>query len=164
MKKKDKINWENKVENILKSIEITEEDFKRSRATSLIHKKVLDAVGNEWNISREPVMEEIGFQMDFVGRVFPRHGKIELAMEVDIWNKPLRNWVKLLDINATTKIWIYLCREKNRAIDRIQEARKEFRKLALLRREDKTNEVVIFMKVSGERDVKKYYLSQQNTE
>ena len=159
MNKKDEINWEDKVENILKSIEITEADFKRSGATSSIHAKVLDAVRDEWSKSKQPVMEERAFQIDFVGRSFPRHGKIELAIEVDTWHKPLGNWVKLLDINATSKIWIHICREKDRANERIQAALKEFRKLAQYRSKDKTNNVVIFMKVSGERDVKKHSLN-----
>lgn len=164
MKKKNEINWEDKLANILKNIKITEDDFKRSGASSLIHTKVLDAVRDEWCKSKEPVMEERAFQIDFVGRSFPRHGKIELAIEVDTWHKPLGNWVKLLDINATTKMWIHICRDKDKAYERIQEALKEFRKLAQYRSENKTNNVVVFMKVSGESDVKKHYLFEEVSE
>ena len=158
MKKNTEINWEVKVEDILKNIKMTEEDFRRSGATSTIHARVLDAVQNEWNKIKQPVIDERAFQIDFVGRNFPRHGKIELAIEVDTWYKPLGNWVKLLDINALAKIWIYICKEKARAQGRYQEALKEFRKLAEYRKEDKKNNVVIFMKVAGESDVKKEWL------
>jgi hypothetical protein len=83
---------------------------------------------------------------------------------VDTWHKPLANWVKLLDINAVAKMWIYICREKERANERLQEALGEFQKLAGYRREDKTNNVVIFMKVAGESDVKKCYLFEEISE
>jgi len=155
---KEEINWEATVENILGSIEIAEEDFRRSGAMSTIHARVLDTLRDEWSKCKEPVMEEKAFQIDFVGRSFPRHGKIELAIEVDTWHKPLGNWVKLLDINATTKMWVYICRERGKANERLQGALREFQRLARYRGEDKTNNVVIFMKVAGESDVKKAYL------
>lgn len=112
-------------------------------------------------LHKEPVMEERAFQIDFVGRSFARHGKIELAIEVDTWYKPLGNWVKLLDVSATVKMWIYVCREKDRANERLQEALREFRKLARYRGEDEANNVVIFMKVAGEAGVRKHYLFEE---
>ena len=159
MKEKAKINWEEKIENILKNIKITEDDFRRKGATSTIHSKILEDIQDEWNKCKEPVFEERAFQIDFVGRSFARQGKIELAIEVDTWFKPIGNWVKLLDINAPNKVWIYVCREKDKAESNLQIALREFRKLAKLRCEDKTNNVTIFMKVSGKTDgIKKHYL------
>lgn len=161
MAKEKEINWEEKVEDILKHTKFTEADFKRSGATSTIHARVIEALRDEWSKCKEPVMEERAFQIDFVGRSFARHGKIELAIEVDTWHKPIGNWVKLLDINAVFKIWIHICKEKDRADERLQEALKEFRKLARYRGEDETNNVVIFMKVAGESDARKYYLFEE---
>lgn len=152
------INWEEKIENILKGIQITDEDFRRKGATSEIHSRILDAIQDEWNKSKMPVLEERAFQIDFVGRTFPRHGKVELAIEVDTWFKPTGNWVKLLDINSANKVWIYICKEKDKAQKYFEDAIKRFRKLANLRKEDKTNNVTLFMKVANEKGIKKTYL------
>ena len=83
-----------------------------------------------------------------------------MAIEVDTWFRPIGNWVKLLDINALEKIWIYLCGEKEetRADENFENAVKEFRRLAKLRREDKTNNVVIFMKAVSKPRIEKQYL------
>jgi hypothetical protein len=151
-------NWEEKVEKILEGIKITESDFKRKGASSEIHARILEAVQDEWNKCRNPVFEERAFQIDFVGRTFSRHGKVELAIEVDTWWKPTGNWVKLLDINSANKIWIYVCREKDKASKQFESAVKNFRKLAKLRGEDNANNVTLFMKVADERDVKKFRL------
>jgi len=157
MEKKD-IKWEEKIENILRSTEISDEDFRRRGATSTIHARILEALEEEWNNCRQPVLEERAFQIDFVGRTFARHGKVELAVEVDTWFKPTGNWVKLLDINATNKFWIYVCRETDKADIHFEDAIKEFRKLATLRKEDKSNNVTIFMKVPGKAEIEKRYL------
>ena len=151
-------NWEEKVEKILEGIKITESDFKRKGASSEIHARILEAVQDEWNKCRNPVFEERAFQIDFVGRTFSRHGKVELAIEVDTWWKPTGNWVKLLDINSANKIWIYVCREKDKASKQFESAVKNFRKLAKLRGEDNANNVTLFMKVADEKDVKKFRL------
>lgn len=161
MNREQETNWEVEVEGILKSIEIAEADFRRSGATSSIHARVLDALRDRWSECKEPVMEERAFQIDFVGRSFARQGKIELAIEVDTWHKPLGNWVKLLDVTATAKMWIYVCREKDRANERLQGALREFRTLARYRGEDETNNVVIFMKVAGEAGVRKHHLFEE---
>lgn len=155
---KEKINWEEKIETILKNIKISEKDFRRKGATSTIHSRILEDIQDEWNKCKGPVLEEKAFQIDFVGRNFARHGKIELAIEVDTWFKPIGNWVKLLDINAPNKIWIYICKEKAKADNNFKTAIKQFRKLAKLRGEEKTNNVTIFMKVSGRIDIKKIHL------
>lgn len=158
MKEKEKINWEEKIGALLKSVKISEDDFRRKKASSAIHDRILEAIQDKWNKVKSPVLEEKAFQIDFVGRSFARHGKIELAIEVDTWYKPIGNWVKLLDINAPNKMWIYVCREKAKADENFKNALKEFRKLAKLRREDKTNNVTIFMKAVGRTDIKKQYL------
>ena len=155
------LNWEEKIENVLKSIEITDEDFRRKRATSEIHSRILEATDDEWNRSRTPRFEERAFQIDFVGRTFPRHGKIELAIEVDTYYKPTGNWVKLLDINSDNKIWIYVCREKDKASKYFEDGTKQFRRLAMLRKEDKTNNVTLFMKVAGKKPVVKRHLFEE---
>ncbi len=160
MKEKEKINWEEKIGALLKSVKISEDDFRRKKASSVIHDRILEAIQDEWNEVKGPVLEEKAFQIDFVGRSFARHGKIELAIEVDTWHKPTGNWVKLLDINAPSKMWIYVCRWKAKADENFKNALKEFRKLARLRCEDKTNNVTIFMKAVGRTDIKKQYLSQ----
>jgi hypothetical protein len=154
----EEISWEDRIEKILKNIEITDEDFKRKGATSEIHSRILDAIDDDWNKSRTPRFEERAFQIDFVGRSFARHGKIELAVEVDTWFKPTGNWVKLLDINSVDKIWIYVCKEKDKARKYFEDAIKQFRRLATLRNEGKTNNVTIFMKVTGEKAVIKKHL------
>ena len=151
-------DWEEVIENVLKNIKITEADFKRKGATSEIHDRVLEGIEDEWNKSRSPSFEERAFQIDFVGRTFPRHGKVELAIEVDTWWKPTGNWVKLLDITARKKVWIYLGKEKEKAQKHFENAIKNFRKLAKLRREDNTNNVTIFMKVADEKIVRKRHL------
>jgi len=152
------ISWEEKIENILKGIKITDKDFKRTGATSSIHSRILDAIQDEWNRTKTPVIDERAFQIDFVGRTFARHGKVELAIEVDTWFKPTGNWVKLLDINSPNKIWIYVCKEKDKAQKYFKEAIKRFRKLADLRKEDKTSNVTLFMKVADGKDVEKTHL------
>jgi len=152
------INWEDKIEEILKNIEITEGDFKRKGATSLIHSKILEAVDDEWNKYRTPRIEERAFQIDFVGRTIERYGRIELAIEVDTWFKPIGNWVKLLDINSESKIWIYVCREKEKAEKYFEDAIKRFRKLSNLRNEEKINNVTLFMKVADKKVIVKRHL------
>jgi hypothetical protein len=150
--------WEERIEKILESITITEGDFKRKGASSEIHARILEVVQDEWNKCRSPVFEERAFQIDFVGRTFSRHGKVELAIEVDTWWKPTGNWVKLLDINAVNKIWIYVCREKDKASKYFENAVKDFRKLAKLRGEDNTNNITLFMKVADQKTVYKHHL------
>ena len=81
-----------------------------------------------------------------------------MAIEVDTWWKPTGNWVKLLDIIAVNKIWIYVCREKDKASKHFGRALKNFRKLAKIRGEDDTNNVTLFMKVADQKTVKKYHL------
>ena len=151
-------DWEEKVEKILEGTKITESDFKRKGASSEIHARILEAVQDEWNRCRNPVFEERAFQIDFVGRTFSRHGKVELAIEVDTWWKPTGNWVKLMDINSTNKVWIYVCREKDKASKQFESAVKNFRKLAKLRGEDSANNVTLFMKVADEKTIKKFRL------
>lgn len=157
MKEKEKINWEKRIEVSLKNIGICEADFRRRGATSDIHKKILEAIQEEWN-KVKPAFMERAFQIDFVGRSFAQHGKIELVIEVDTWWNPIGNWVKLLDINAPDKMWIYITREEAKADENFQNAIKEFRRLAKLRGEDKTNNVTLFMKAAGKTDIKKQYL------
>jgi len=152
----EKINWEEVIERILKTVEANPEQFSKKKASSSIHSIVLEEIRNEWN-KYHPTFEEKTQLIDFVGRTFSRHGKVELAVEVDTWHKRADSWVKLLDISASNKFWIYLCRDKERAEEFFNEAVKEFRELAKLRREDKSNNVTIFMKVAG-GDVKKTYL------
>jgi hypothetical protein len=149
MQEKERTDWLATIERILTDAKITEDDFKKKGATS-VHSRILESLQEEWSRLKEPVFEERAFQIDFVGRTFPRHGKIELAVEVDTWFKPSGNWVKLLDINARDKVWIYLSREKEKAQSNFQTAISEFRRLAKVRGEDKVNNVTIFMKVSGE--------------
>jgi len=156
--KKEKINWGREIEIILKNVKITEEDFKRRGATSAIHSRILDDIREIWERYKGPAFEERAFQIDFVGRGFPRYGKIELAIEVDTWFKPSGNWVKLLDINATDKFWIYICREKDKSEKNLQIALKEFRRLAKARAESKSNNIMIFMKVSDKIKIEKHYL------
>ena len=128
-------DWDGIIQKVLENTKINEADFKRKGATSEIHDRILEAIGDEWNKCRSPSFEERAFQIDFVGRTFPRHGKVELAIEVDTWWKPTGNWVKLLDITAEKKIWIYLCKEKEKAQNYFNNALKNFRKLAKLRGE-----------------------------
>jgi hypothetical protein len=156
MMSEEKINWEESIERILKTVEAKPEQFRKKKAFSSVHSIVLEEIRNEWN-KYHPTFEEKTQLIDFVGRTFPRHGRIELAVEIDTWHKRADSWVKLLDINASNKFWIYLCRDKERSEEFFNEAVKGFRELAKLRREDKTNNVTIFMKVAG-GDVKKTYL------
>lgn len=151
-------SWEEKIEKILENVKIVESDFKRRGASSEIHTRILESVMDEWNKCRNPVFEERAFQMDFVGRTFSRHGKIELAIEVDTWWKPIGNWVKLLDINSANKIWIYICREKEKALKQFEGSIKNFRKLAKLRGENDANNVTLFMKVADGKGVQKSHL------
>jgi hypothetical protein len=150
MQKEERLDWPATIERILKDTKITEDDFRKKGATSVIHSKILESLEDRWMRSKAPVLEERGFQIDFVGRSFARHGKIELAVEVDTGFKPTGNWVKLLDISAKDKVWIYVCRQREKAESNLETALTEFRRLARLRHEDKANNVTIFMKVSGE--------------
>ena len=56
------IDWEVKIEKILKDVAITDEAFKRKGATSAIHSKILDAIDDEWNKTGIPRFEERPFQ------------------------------------------------------------------------------------------------------
>jgi len=152
------MTWEDKIENILETINFTDEDFKRKGATSEIHSRILEAIDDEWNRTSIPRFEERAFQIDFVGRTFARHGKMVLAIEVDTYFKPTGNWVKLLDINSENKIWIYVSKERDRANSDFESAVKQFRKLAKLRNEDENNQVIIFMKVAEQKGVIKRHL------
>ena len=51
-------------------------------------------------------------------------GKIELAVEVDTWWRPIRSWLKLLDVRAASKMWIYVPpkRDFGRADKRFEDA------------------------------------------
>ena len=152
----EKINWEEVIERILTNLEVKPEQFRKKKASSSAHSLVLEAIKDEWNRYR-PTFEEKTQLIDFVGRRFSRHGQIELAVEIDIRHKKANSWTKLLDINASNKFWIYLCRDKEKAEEFFNEAVKQFRAIAGLRKEDKSNNVTIFMKVA-DGDVKKTYL------
>jgi len=157
MAKQGELSWEERVENVLRATKITEVDFKEKGSSSL-HERILDALKEEWNKCRTPVLQETAFQIDFVGRISPGYGKMELTVEVDTWFKPIRNWIKLLDINASNKIWVYLCREKDKATAHLEDGIKEFRKLARLREENKDNNITIYMKVADEKELVKRHL------
>jgi len=152
----EKINWEEKIERILTNLEVKPEQFRKKKAFSSVHSIVLEEIRNEWN-KYHPTFKEKTQLIDFVGRTFPRHRKIELAVEIDTWHLSDNSWVKLLDVNALNKFWIYLCRDKEKAEEFFNEAIKEFRELAKLRKEDKSNNVTIFMKIAG-GEMKKTYL------
>ncbi len=152
------VNWDEKIEEILKTINIEENDFKKIKGTSQVHEKIIEAIEEEWGKYRQPILKEKKQFLDFVGRHQPQYGKIELVVEVDTWHKQLDSWRKLLDINAKKKIWIYLAKNPKKADENFEEALKEFRKLAKIRGEDMSNNVTIFMKVQGRQEVKKCYL------
>jgi len=150
MPKAAQASWQARIENILRNTKITEEDFRRKGGASTVHSRILESIEEEWNQTKQPVYEEKGFQIDFVGRTFSRHGKIELAVEVDTWWRPTGNWVKLLDINAPDKVWVYVCKDEEKAKRNLENALGQFRRLAKLRGEKKINNVTILMKVAGQ--------------
>jgi len=152
------VNWDEKVEEILKMMNIDENDFKRIKGASQVHEMIIEAIEEEWSKHRQPIFKEKKQLLDFVGRQIPHYGKIELVVEVDTWHKPSDNWRKLLDINAKKKIWVYLAKNPKEADENFEEALREFRKLAKIRGEDKSNNVTLFMKVPGRQEVKKRYL------
>ncbi|MEM2819136.1 MAG: hypothetical protein QXK19_05340 [Nitrososphaerota archaeon] len=152
------VDWDEKVEEVLKTMNIEEDDFKRIKGASQVHKKIIEAIEEEWNKHRQAIYKEKKQLLDFVGRQAPQYGKIELAVEVDTWHKPSDNWRKLLDICAKKKIWIYLARNPKEADDNFEEALKEFRKLAKIRGENESNNVTMFMKVPRRQEVKRRYL------
>ncbi|MEM3952766.1 MAG: hypothetical protein QXP74_05095 [Nitrososphaerota archaeon] len=152
------VNWDEKIEEILKTINIEENDFKKIKGTSQVHEKIIEAIEEEWGKYRQPIFKEKKQLLDFVGRQTPQYGKIELVVEVDTWHKPSDNWRKLLDICAKKKVWIYLAKNPKEANENFEEALREFRKLAKIRGEDKSNNVTIFMKVPGQQEVEKRYL------
>jgi len=160
----EKLDWEKIIEEILGRIQVSEDYFKRKGATSEIHNRVVEAIRNEWTKRRRPSIEERAFKIDFVGRTFDRYGKVELAVEVDTWWKRYGSWVKLLDINAEKKIWIYICKDMEKSEDYFVRALSSFRELAELRKEDITNNVTIFMKVAGKEGVKKAHLWEKEGE
>jgi len=98
------------VNDVLESIEITDEDLNRTRAKSesVAHRKIIEAFCNEWNrrFRVYPQSDFEGMKIDFLGRQNAL-GRILLAVEVDTTDKD-RSWLKLADINAVCKIWVRL--------------------------------------------------------
>jgi hypothetical protein len=99
-----------KIEKLLKSLEITNEDFREKGTTGgqkRAHEKVVDALRGMWRDKYGFIEERAKMNIDFVGRE-KSHGKIIIAVEVDTgWNRPV-NWLKLCDVRAANKAWIYV--------------------------------------------------------
>ena len=55
-------------------------------------------------------------------------------------------------------MWIYVCKEKDKANTYFEDAIKQLRKLANLRKEDESNNITLFMKVADKKGVKKKHL------
>ena len=89
-----------------------------------IHDKILKLLQNSLEGHFRPKLGDYG--IDLVIREDGKYpwGKIELAVEVDTWWRPVRSWLKLLDVRAAGKMWIYvpLKRDFDRADKRFEEA------------------------------------------
>lgn len=154
------------IKELLEKLEINEEDFKgKSGAVKKAHKKVTDAIltawreTNGWGTAKAAFTPKGGtYGIDVIGRDWER-GRIVLAVEVDTWFRAYGSWMKLADIRAANKIWVYLTNDK-RAQENFEEAISEINALLKARSEDKATfgNFVAFMKTPHELQMKEISL------
>ncbi len=109
------------VKELLDGLKIIDEDFKEKglarRGEKRAHEAVIDALEKMWRGKYGFVKEEAKLNIDFIGRE-KMYGKIVLATEVDTYWDATRNWLKLCDVRADYKAWIYIDSDKDwRGID-----------------------------------------------
>jgi hypothetical protein len=104
----EKSEWLEKIINKIKDIVLESEDFKKKgiskKSVSLAHEKITDML--EELMEYDPWSKRYG--IDFINREERAYGKIRLAVEVDSWWRPHGSWMKLADIRAENKLWIYI--------------------------------------------------------
>jgi hypothetical protein len=100
-----------KIEKLLKSLVITNEDFREKGITRRVekraHEKVVDALEEMWRDEHGFIEERTKMDIDFIGRE-KSYGKVIIAIEVDTGWKGTGSWLKLCDIRAANKAWIYV--------------------------------------------------------
>ena len=130
------------VVDTLEKLKLKKEDFKKKGPKGVIraHAKVVDALRDAWDetdgfgTGASFEYERVTHGIDFVGR--GPHDRIAVAVEVDRLRRPTRSWIKLSDIRAKVKVWVYITPESiDRAEWEFKEAIKAFRRLLKHRRE-----------------------------
>ena len=100
--------WLERIINEIKTVVLEDEDFKKKGVTKksvlLAHEKITDML--EGLMEYDPWSKRYG--IDFINRKERAYGKIRLAVEVDSWWRPHGSWMKLADIRAENKLWIYI--------------------------------------------------------
>ena len=139
--KKSKMNdIINGVTEILRDLQLRKEDFERKRGKT-VHQRVIDKISEEWNKTSgfgrgvKPDLDPVALSIDFVGREYP-DGKILLAIEVDTWKRHRHSLLKLADVRAESKIWIYATNDIA-AKSHFEKTIGEIRSLLRTRNEDK---------------------------
>lgn len=144
------------IENFLKELRITDEDFKtKVGGVRRAHWKITDGILKKWRETKGFGMAVVPFiprgstyGIDVLGKESDR-GKILMSVEVDTGHLPYGSWLKLLDIRSENKIWIYLTSwEEGRAQQNFETAINEIEGLIDTRKEDKAvlGNFVVFLK------------------
>lgn len=100
---------------VLENTVVSDEDFEGPAGGAggkEAHKKIVNAI-KLWWLKTHPFVEGNTLGLDFLGRV-SAGGEILLAVEVDTTKQPMLSWMKLADIRADNKIWIYLPKPKSK--------------------------------------------------
>ena len=132
---------ENKLDKairILKEAVVNENDYipaGKSGEKAPIHDKILKLLQESLEGHFRPKLGDYG--IDLVIREEYPCGKLELAVEVDTGWRPVRSWLKLLDVRAAGKMWVYVPpkRDFGRADKRFEEAVRTLAKLVRSRGE-----------------------------
>ena len=126
------------IETLLEELSLEKADYrKKSTDPNSAHGKIIEAFKEYW-FSKYPYIEKYGLQnIDFLGKEVQPEGRILVAMEVDAgWWRAIRSCVKLANIRAKNKIWIYVTTEEN-AEENFERALKDIQKLLRIRNETK---------------------------
>jgi len=126
------------IKTLLKGLSLNEADYrKKSTDPGSAHGKIIEKLKEYW-FDKYPYIEKYGLQnIDFLGKEAQPEGHILVAVEVDAgWWRAIGSCVKLANIRAKNKIWIYVTAEEN-AEENFKRALKDIQKLLKMRNETK---------------------------
>lgn len=128
--------------DFLKQLEVQKGDFAgkaKGAEGKKAHQKAVEGLGEKAKIFLEHPL--LGYGAHDIDVVLRRRGwwdKVLFAAEVDTGHLPHGNWVKLVDIRADNKMWVYLTdHPQAQATELFQEGVKQIREMLKYRDEDK---------------------------
>jgi len=150
----------NDIEERLKKLDLKESDFQKEDKTPGVkapgHDKVVNVIRDYWDEKHPFIPVYSAHGIDYVGRKTSQ-GLIELAVEVDSSSWRVRDsCMKLADIRAKDKIWIYVTNSET-AEENFEDALRDIDIILRIRNEPKETfgNFVAFLKTRNPKDFKK---------